>query len=58
MEKVGRELRDLDGAEVIIMGCAGMAKHRVALEKSLGIPVVDPTQAAAGMAISTIQLAY
>ena len=58
MEKIGRELRDLDGAEVIIMGCAGMAKHRVALEKSLGIPVVDPTQAAAGMAISTIQLAY
>jgi len=32
--------------------------HKVALEKSLGIPVVDPTQAAAGMAISTILLAY
>ena len=57
MENVGRDLRDLDGAEAIIMGCAGMAKHRIALERSLGIPVIDPTQAAAGMAINTVQLA-
>ena len=57
MKKVGKELRDIDGAGSIIMGCAGMAKHRVGLEKSLGVPVIDPTQAAAGMAIAAVQLA-
>src|SRR3954451_19342417 len=29
---VGRELRDQDGAEAIVMGCAGMARHRRPLE--------------------------
>ena len=57
MKKVGKELRDIDGAGSIIMGCAGMAKHRVGLEKSLGVPVIDPTQAAVGMAIAAVQLA-
>ncbi len=57
MKRVGKELRDIDGAGSIIMGCAGMAKHRVGLEKSLGVPVIDPTQAAAGMAIAAVQLA-
>ena len=57
MKKVGMELRDIDGAGSIIMGCAGMAKHRVGLEKSLGVPVIDPTQAAVGMAIAAVQLA-
>ena len=57
MLEVGTELRDKDGAEVIIMGCAGMAKYREALEKLLGVPVIDPTIAAAGMAINTVLLA-
>ena len=57
MEQVGTELRDIDGAKSIIMGCAGMAKHRAKLEKSLGIPVIDPTQAATAMALSAVQLA-
>jgi Asp/Glu/hydantoin racemase len=35
-----------DGAGVIVMGCAGMAVHRRGLERELGIPVIDPTQAA------------
>lgn len=56
MELVGKQLRDIDGAETIIMGCAGMAKHRQPLEQALGIPVIDPTQAAASMAIGTVQL--
>ena len=57
MEQIGRELRDIDGAETIIMGCAGMAKHRGSLEQSLGIPVIDPTQAATVMAMGAVQLA-
>lgn len=54
--EVGRELRDLDGAETIILGCAGMAIHRAALADHLGIPVTDPVQAATSMAIGTVLL--
>lgn len=52
----GRRLRDEDGANVLIMGCAGMAAYRVTLEAELGIPIVEPCQAAAGMALSAIAL--
>lgn len=54
--EVGGELRDLDGADTIILGCAGMAAHRSGLEKHLGIPVIDPTQAAVAMAIGAVLL--
>jgi allantoin racemase len=57
MITVGRELRDLDGAEALVMGCAGMARHRKALEDELGIPVIDPTQAAVTMALGAVQVA-
>jgi Asp/Glu/hydantoin racemase len=54
---VGRELRDEDGAGAIVMGCAGMARHRRALEKALGMPVIDPTQAAVAMALGAVCVA-
>ena len=54
MLKIGRALRDEDGAEVIILGCAGMAKYRESLQESLGTPVIEPTQAAASMALGAI----
>ena len=57
MVAVGTELRDLDGAGCIVMGCAGMAKHRRPLQDALGVPVIDPVQAATGMAVSAVQLA-
>jgi Asp/Glu/hydantoin racemase len=57
MIEVGKRLRDTDGANVIVMGCAGMARHRAPLEAALGIPVVDPTQAAVAMAIGAVQFA-
>lgn len=56
MIAIGTELRDLDGAGVIVMGCAGMARHRRPLEDALGIPVIDPTQAAVAMAIGTLMV--
>ena len=31
MIEIGRKLRDIDDADVIIMGCAGMARHRASL---------------------------
>lgn len=54
MIAAGQELRDLDGADVIVMGCAGMARHRRALEQALGIPVIDPVQAAVTMAVGLV----
>ncbi|NQW10790.1 MAG: aspartate/glutamate racemase family protein [Alphaproteobacteria bacterium] len=56
MVKVGGELRDQDGADVLVLGCAGMARYRERLAERLGIPVVDPTQAAVGMAITAVYL--
>lgn len=54
--EIGRELRDLDGADTIILGCAGMARHRLPLQDLLGIPVIDPTQAAVTMAVGAVLL--
>lgn len=51
-----RRLRDEDGADVLILGCAGMAGHRAALEDATGLPVVEPCQAAAAMALGRIAL--
>ena len=39
------------GAEVVILGCAGMAGHRRFLEDASGLPVIEPVQAAAVQAL-------
>jgi Asp/Glu/hydantoin racemase len=56
MVAVGRSLRDAHGAGVVVMGCAGMARYRARLESAIGIPVVEPTQAAVAMAIGHVKL--
>jgi len=56
MIATGKRLRDEDGANVLIMGCAGMAHYRAILETETGLPVVEPCQAAAAMALSQIAL--
>ena len=56
MTEIGLRLRDVRGADVIVMGCAGMAAYRDPLQQALGVPVVEPTQAAVGMAIARVQL--
>jgi Asp/Glu/hydantoin racemase len=55
MIEVGRALKDEDGAGAIILGCAGMARLRSQLEDALGIPVIDPTQAATTMALGAVR---
>jgi Asp/Glu/hydantoin racemase len=50
---VGRDLI-ADGAGALILGCAGMATHRARLEAELGLPVIDPTQAAVAQAMGTV----
>ncbi len=43
-----------DGAAAIVLGCAGMAVHRAPLEARLGVPVIDPVQAAVAMALGAV----
>ena len=47
---VAQELIEEDGAETIILGCAGMAIHRHPAQDRLGVPVIDPVLAAVTMA--------
>jgi Asp/Glu/hydantoin racemase len=42
------------GAEAVILGCAGMAGHRAAVEAACGVPVIEPCQAAAALAIQAV----
>ena len=56
MIATGRRLRDADGADVLIMGCAGMADYRATLERETGLPVVEPCQAGAAAALAQITL--
>ena len=51
---VAQQLRDEDQADAIILGCAGMASHRSSLESRIGIPVIEPVQAAVSMAMLTV----
>lgn len=51
--EVGSALQ-ADGAEALVLGCAGMALHRAPLEARLGLPVIDPTQAAVAMAMGLV----
>ena len=49
-----KQLIDLDQADTIILGCAGMAKHRTKLESKIGIPVIEPVQSAVSMAMHSL----
>jgi len=58
MIETGRRLRDRYGADVLVMGCSGMARYRAELEEAVQIPVVEPTQAAVAMAIGRVRLGW
>ncbi len=58
MVDAGKRLRDEHGADVVVMGCAGMARYRKPLQDEIRIPVVEPTQAAVTMAIGRVQLGW
>ncbi|OWT71530.1 MULTISPECIES: aspartate/glutamate racemase family protein [unclassified Achromobacter] len=54
LAEVACTLRDEDGAEVLVMGCAGFGRQRARLEQACGLPVIEPSQAAVGMAVAQI----
>jgi Asp/Glu/hydantoin racemase len=56
MREVGARLRESHGADVLVLGCAGMADCRAPLQAALGMPVIDPTQAAVAMALGAVRL--
>ena len=58
MLEAGTRLRDRHGADVLVMGCTGMARYRSRLEAALAIPVVEPTQAAVVMALGRLRLGW
>jgi allantoin racemase len=54
LKQAGRALRDEDGAGAAIIGCAEFGALRRRLEWELGIPVIDPVEAALGLAMTII----
>lgn len=58
MTETGERLRDAHGTDVVVMGCAGMARFRGPLQQALGIPVVEPSQAAVTMALGRARLRW
>jgi Asp/Glu/hydantoin racemase len=58
MCEAGRRLRDERGAQVLVMGCAGMAGFRAPLQEAIGLPVVEPTQAAVAMALGRVRVGW
>ncbi len=51
---VADALRKKDGAEAIVLGCTGMARHQRDLEEAVGCPVVEPSRAAVSMAVTAL----
>jgi Asp/Glu/hydantoin racemase len=56
--EVGRRLRDEHAADVLVLGCAGMAAYRGWLQQELGVAVVEPTQAGTAAAIGRVLLGW
>ena len=54
--ETGSQLRDEDGAGAVILGCAGLGAYREDLQQRLGVPVIDPIQAAVAQALLILQL--
>ena len=50
----GRRLVDEYDVKSLILGCAGMAAIKVAAEKKLPVPVIEPAQAAVCLAIKSV----
>jgi len=54
--KEGRLAIEQDGAEALILGCAGMADYAEQLEKNIGVPVFEGVTSALKMAEGLVSL--
>ena len=57
LAEAGLTLRDRRGADVLVLGCAGMARHRAAVAAATACPTVEPTQQATAAALGALLLA-
>jgi allantoin racemase len=53
--RVGKELAAM-GAETLILGCTGMAHHRLVVQAEVGVPVIDPGQVGAASAMAAVAI--
>jgi len=53
--KAGEQAR-MKGAEVLILGCAGLAGYDEKLSKKINLPVIDPVKAGVKLAESILQI--
>lgn len=54
--EVARRAAEEDGAEIIILGCAGMAGYAPELESKLGVKILDPSAVALKVAEAMVDL--
>jgi allantoin racemase len=54
--RVGRQAIEEDGAEVLILGCAGLGDLALRASKELGVPVIDPNAAALKLCETLVDL--
>lgn len=50
----GRQLIDKQGAEALVLGCAGLGAYRSRAEQALGVTVIDPVQSAVTAAAEAV----
>jgi allantoin racemase len=53
---VGRRAVEEDGAEALILGCAGLGDLAPRVQRALGVPIVDPNAAALKLAEALVDL--
>ncbi len=54
--EAGQALVQRCGADMVILGCAGMAPYRQPIEAAIGCPVIEPFQQAAAAAMTALWL--
>jgi allantoin racemase len=54
--RVGRQAIDTDGAEVLVLGCAGLGDLSARASHELGVPVIDPNAAALKLCETLVDL--
>lgn len=54
--RVADQLVTEDGADCLILGCAGLGARRSGLQQTLGLPVIDPVQVGVVAAASVLDL--
>lgn len=55
LARVGQQLVAETKAQSVVLGCAGLARHKTKLAEILGVTVIDPVQAAVSQAVAAVE---